>query len=80
MLIPNTPVTPDWRPYCVLKATQVAVSTPLTPEVRSKDARGRREDTVKCSRRKPTATTSNIFKVVVEVRHFYGVLLRTHLS
>ncbi|KAH3819780.1 hypothetical protein DPMN_121524 [Dreissena polymorpha] len=36
----NTPVTPDWHPYCVLTATQ-------TPEERSKDAsggRGRRED------------------------------------
>ncbi|KAH3799197.1 hypothetical protein DPMN_152803 [Dreissena polymorpha] len=68
MLIPNTPVTPDWRPYCVLKATRVAVRTPLPPEERRQDARGRSEDTENCSRREPTATTLNMFKVVAEVR------------
>ncbi|KAH3892258.1 hypothetical protein DPMN_016373 [Dreissena polymorpha] len=52
----NTPVTPDWRPYCVLTATQVAE--------RSKDARGRSEDAENCPGREPTAITLNMFKVV----------------
>ncbi|KAH3883676.1 hypothetical protein DPMN_007636 [Dreissena polymorpha] len=73
-----TPVTPDWRPYSVLTATQVAVRTLYTPEEPSKDAKGRSEDADNCSGREPTATTLNMFKRrKAKVRRFYGVLLRT---